>query len=151
MAELVSHEVQVGAAVESAGSETGHFVQRDCTLDLDSVLILAHAAVDCGVRQLEEEGLAADKSLVMRLHVGNDLLFGPLVGELPEDAPHRPVVVSDLFGETEPEVGLAHRHAVVEADAAVLGRRRDAGHSAHVLGDGDRGRLRLMDDAVCEL
>ena len=141
VAELVAHEVEVRAAVERSRRETRHLVERNRAVGLDAVLVLGHAEVNRSVGKLEEERLAADERLVMRLDVGDDFLLGALVRELPKDPFHRPVVVTYLLCEAEPEIGLAHRHAIVEADAAVLRRRGDTRHSRDVLGYGDRARM----------
>ena len=150
MAELVAHEVEVRAAGAGERGEARHLVERYAAVRLHAVLVHAHAPVDRLVHELEEERLAAHKRLVVRLDVAHHLLVGALVRERMEEAVHVPVLVAHLLREMEPVVRLAHRHAVIEAHAAVREWRGAAGHAAHVLCHGDRARMRLVDHAVRE-
>ena len=86
----------------------------------------------------------------MALHIADGLLFGALVGHLEEDFPHAPVVVAAGLERFHPEVGDTHRHAEVEADAALFHGESHAGHSAHVFGDGGGRRVDFAHQPVGE-
>ncbi len=64
-----------------------------------------------------------------------------------------PVLIFLLLDHLDPVVGDAHGQAVVEAHAAILELRGDSRHTAHLLGDGYRLRVNLMDKYVgkCEV
>ena len=59
-----------------------------------------------------------------------------------------PVLITLLLDEFNPVVGHVHGHAVVEAVAAVLQRRGQAGHARHLFGDGDGLGIDLVDQVV---
>ena len=79
MAELIAHEIEIGAAVQRRRRQTRELVERHGAINLETVLVLAHAPVDRRIRHREEERLAADERLVVALDVTDDLLFGALV------------------------------------------------------------------------
>ena len=84
----------------------------------------------------------------MALGIGNGLFVGALVGQLPPDFAHRPLLVALFLDPFDPVVGYAHRHAEVESDTAGGERGGQAGHARDVLGDGESVRVHLMDEDV---
>ena len=69
MAELVSHEIQIRATVQSKCREARHLVKSDTPLDGKILLVPAHSEIDLFVHELEEKRLAPDKRLIVRLHI----------------------------------------------------------------------------------
>ena len=86
----------------------------------------------------------------MALGVGDGLLVGALVGELPPDLAHGPLLVGELLDPLDPVVRDAHRHPEVEAHAAGRQRGGQAGHAGDVLGDGEGVRVHLLHEDVRE-
>ena len=150
MAELVAHEVEVGAAVQRKRGEPRHLVERHAARDGQILLILAHPVIDFLIHQLEEERLAAHERLIVRLHIRNDLLLLAPVGEDVIEPLHRPILVRHLLRQMEPVVRLAHRHPVVEPDPSRLDGRGAARHARNILRDRDRPRIHRMDHLVGE-
>ena len=95
-----------------------------------------HVPVHLFVDEAENHSLVADERLIVAFHVGYCLFVVAAVGEFPVYRGGMPVLVLLLLEELDPVVGDTHRHAVVEAHAAVLDLEGEAGHAAHLLGYG---------------
>ena len=137
MSPLVAHEVEVGAVDERSGHQANHLVQRHAAVHGAVVVARHHVPVHLLVDEAEDDGLVTHEGLVVALGIGNGLLVGTAVGQLPENGSGVPILVLTLLDGLDPVVGDAHRHAVVKADAAVLESAGQSGHAAHLLGNGD--------------
>ena len=141
MAELVAHEIEVAPAARGERNETDHLVQGYAPVYQQVLRALVHRPVHILVDQAEDDGLVAYERLVVALGIGDRVLVGALVGELPPDAAHAPLLVAEFLDPLDPMVGDAHRHPEVEAHAAGL-------DPADVLGDRDGLRVQLVDQLV---
>ena len=150
MSELIAHEVEVAAVDAGERHEAYHLVESHAALHCEVVVAVHHVPVHLLVDESEYYGLVAYEGLVVALAVGDCLLVGAAVGEFPEDGGRVPVFVFLLLDHLDPVVGDAHGHAVVEADAAVFELYGEAGHAAHLLGDGDSVGVHFMYEEVGE-
>ena len=105
--------------------------------DHEVTVVLLHMPVHICIYQAEDDGLISYQRLVVAFGVTDRLFVGPAVGRLPPDGGRMPVLVFLLLDRLDPVVGNVHRHAVVEAIAAVFIFGCQSGHAAHFLGDGD--------------
>ena len=85
--------------------------------------------------QPEREGLVAHQRLVVRFGVSDRLDARQTVGQDVPNGVYVPLFVGYLLELSDPEIRNGHAQAVVETDASVCGRNRDARHAAHLLGD----------------
>ena len=137
MSELIAHEVEVAAVDGAEGGQANHLVQSDATGDGIVLVALLEVPVHVAVDETEDDGLVAHECLVVALSIGDGLLVASAVGQLPQDAARLPVFVAKLLDDFNPVVGDVHCQAVVEAVAAVLEGKCQAGHSTHLFGNGD--------------
>ena len=148
MSELIAHEVEVAAIDGRSRDQTNHLVQGDTAVDHIVLVAFLEVPVHIGIDEAEDDGLVAHKSLVVALAVRDGLLVGTTVLHLPEDAAGLPVLVLQLLDGLNPIVGHIHRHAIVEAKAAVLELGSEARHARHLLSDGDGIGILLVNQAV---
>ena len=73
----------------------------------------------------------------MRFGVSDRLDARQTVGQDVPNGVYVPLFVGYLLELSDPEIRNGHAQAVVETDASVCGRNRDARHAAHLLGDRD--------------
>ncbi len=107
-----------------------------------------HMPVHLLVNKAENHRLVTDKRLVVALDIRDCLLLVAAVGKLPENRGRVPVLILLLLEGLDPVVGYAHRHAIVEPNAAILESDGQARHAAHLLGDGYRVGIHGVDDLV---
>ena len=165
MAEFVAHEIEVAVARGGGRHQADHLVEGDAAVHghqadhlvegdaavHDRILGFGvHGEVHFLVHQPENQGLVSHQRLVVALGVGDGLLVGALVGELPPDLAHGPLLVGELLDPLDPVVRDAHRHPEVEAHAAGRQRGGQAGHAGDVLGDGEGVRVHLLHEDVRE-
>ena len=84
----------------------------------------------------------------MTLTIRDGLLVSTAVLNLPEDAGWLPVFILQFLDGLDPVVRNVHRHTVVEAIAAVFKLGSQSWHSAHLLGNGNRILVHLMNQTV---
>ena len=125
-------------------------MQGDAARDRTTLVPLAEMPVHIGIDEAEDDRLVAHERLVVALAIGNGALPLPTVRELPINARGMPILVFFLLDELDPVVGDVHREAVVKPIAARRKRRREPGHAADILGDGDGVRVHLVDELVRE-
>ena len=106
--------------------------------------------VHIGIDEAEDDCLVAHECLVVTLAIGNGTLPLPTVRELPINARGVPILVFFLLDELDPVVGDVHGEAVIKTIAARRKGRREAGHAADILGDGDGVGIHLVDELVRE-
>ena len=133
MSELVAHEVEVAAVDSGERHQAYHLVQRHSAVDGEIVVAYHHMPVHFRVDEPENDCLVAHEGLVVAFGVVDSLLVGAAVGQFPEYCRRFPVLVFLFLDGLNPEIGYAHRHTVVEADAAVAELVGQPRHSAHLL------------------
>ena len=133
MAELVAHEVEVAAVDGGERHQAYHLVQRHSALHCEVVVSYHHVPIHVGIYKSENYCLVAHESLVVAFGVVDCLFVGAAVGQFPEYRRGFPVLVFLFLDGLYPEIGYAHRHTVVEADAAVAELVGQPRHSAHLL------------------
>ena len=150
VAEFVAHEIQIAAIHRRGRGETDHLVQGDAARDRTTLVPLAEMPVHIGIDEAEDDRLVAHERLVVALAIGNGALPLPTVRELPINARGMPILVFFLLDELDPVVGDVHGEAVIKTIAARRKGRREAGHAADILGDGDGVGIHLVDELVRE-
>src|SRR5574344_817403 len=130
MAEFISHEVQVSSSAGSKGHETDHLVQGDASVDKKILRALVHGKIHFLVHKTEDYGLVPDQGLIVTFSIRDGMLLCALVGQLPPDSAHAPLLVRELLNPFDPVVCDAHGHAEVKTDAADTKRCGETGHSA---------------------
>ena len=145
MAEFIAHEVEVSVSGRAYGGKPYHLVKRNSPVHDETLRILVHRSVHLLIHQPEYQCLVPDKSLVVTLCVADGFLILALVGQLPPDLAHAPLLVALFLQPFDPVVGDTHCHPEVEAQSAGLVWSRKPGHSAHVLGNGDGIRVYFLD------
>ncbi len=148
MAEFVAHEVEIAAVDGRERHEAYHLVESHAAGYVGVGVANHHVPVHLAVNEAENHRLVAYEGLVVAFDVRYCLLVGAAVGELPEYRCRVPVFVFLLLEGLDPIVGNTHGHAVVEAYAAVFERYCEAGHAAHLLGNGYCLGLHLMYEQV---
>ena len=123
-------------------------MERDAAVHVHVVVVNHHVPIHVGVDKTEDYRLVAHKCLVVAFGIVDCLFVGAAVGQLPEDGCRLPVLVFFLFYGLYPEIGDAHRHAVVEADASVAYLVGESGHTAHFLSNGDGVGVDFVDKFV---
>ena len=150
MAEFITHKVQVALTAACQGEQADHLVQGDSPVNHRIVAILVHVGVHVGAGQTEDHGLVAHQCLVVGFHIGDGILTGTAQAHL---APHLvdiPEFILALY-RPNPHIRQTHTQTVVKADTAVGNGQRHAGHTGHILRNGDGIRVHLTDQLVGKL
>ena len=106
--------------------------------------------IHIGVYKAKYHCLVAYERLVVTLDVRYGSLLSSVVGKMPEDMPHFPVFVGNLFYIFYKEIGYTHCHTVVEADASFGVGCGESGHTAHIFGYGDSFGFYFVNKAICK-
>ena len=150
MAEFVAHEVEVRFSAAGQGEQADHLVQGNGAVDYRVVAVLVHVGVHIRPGQTEDHRLVAHQRLVVGLHIGHGFLSGAAQAHA---APHLidvPEFVLDLH-RLDPHIRQSHAQPVIKADAAVRNGQAHAGHTGHILGNGDGLGVHLTDQLVGKL
>ena len=150
MAEFVAHKVEVRFSAAGQSEQTNHLVQGNGAVDHGVVAVLVHVGVHVRPGQAEDHRLVAHQRLIVGLHIGHGLLSGTAQAHT---APHLidvPEFVLPLH-RLDPHIRQSHTQPVVKADAAVRNGQAHAGHTGHILGDGDGLGVHLTDQLVGKL
>ena len=148
MAKLIADEVEIAVVGRAQSEQPGDLPQGDAAINLRRCPVNLHLVIDGGINQLEEERLATNNGLIVRLHIGDHSLVGPSVCQFVPEILDVPVFITSVGSELEPDVGNTHREAGIETGSAFDGGRAKARHPADVLGNGEGIRQQLMDDRV---
>ena len=125
-------------------------MQRHSPIDRKVLHKHRHGIVHILVYHPKNQRFVTHQRLVVALHIANRLLLCTPVGHLEEELSHVPFIVGTGFEGLNPEIGDAHRHAEVEADAALLGGEGHARHSAHILRNGQHVGTKLAHQTVSQ-
>ena len=150
MTEFVAHEVQIAFTAAGQGEQADDLVQSNSTVDGGIVAVLVHVGVHIGTGQTEDHGLVTHQSLVVGFHIGNGFLTGAAQAHI---APHlvdipELILALDCF---DPHIRQTHAQTVVKADTAIRNGQSHAGHTGHILGDGNGVGVHLTDQLVGQL
>ena len=151
MAELVAHKVQVCLAAAAQREQPDHLMQGDCPVNDGRVADFVHIRVHGGIRQTEHHGLVAHQRLIVALHIGHCVLSGTAQAHVAPHPAQVPVLVTDVPHRFDPHIRQTHAQPVVKANAAVLNGQAHAGHTGHILRNGDCIGLGLMHQLVGKL
>ena len=111
---------------------------------------LFHIGVHVGICQTEDHGLVADQRLVVAFYISHRVLTGTAQ---PHISPHL-IDVPELIlglGGLDPHVGKFHSQAIIEADTAIFDGQAHAGHTGHILGNGNGIGPYLPDQLIGQL
>ena len=141
VSKLVAHKVEVGLSARQNGKEAYHLVQRHSPIHVNGMRRLFHRVVHGLVHKSEGNGFVAHYGLVVAFAIGHRFHIPyPVVHHIPQPI-HIPLLVSAIGQQLYPIVGYCHSHTVVESYAAVGYGYGNAGHTAHLFGNGGRGRV----------
>lgn len=151
MTEFIPHKIQPTFSTEGKSDEANHLVKSDPALDAMALGLAAHVPIHFLIHELECEGLVSDKSLVVRLDVGDvRFTFLPIHDRAPKFV-HVPMFIRSMLKEFDPVIRQSHRKAVSEALATFLDRATEPGHSAHIFCNDKSIGTKSMDEFSGEL